>query len=714
MPGARILIGLVFCTFIMVLCAVSSSDAQWIQRGVECGIVNAFASTQSSLYAGIYGNGVFRSTDNGDHWTSIGLNLPTLEIESVAANDSTVIAGTNYDGVFKTTDNGVHWIDVASRLDSIAFIRSLFARGATILAGTGLGMYRSTDNGDTWSEANAGLPIYTNPYSFISMDSVIIAACDRGVYISTDDGLSWKANNNGLPSAIVYSVISVDSVLLASTHGFGVYASTDRGATWLPENSGLTDGYILSLTSGGGYVFAGSISGNLYRSSDFGTHWDESDSGLPGTNVRHLIASGNNILAGSYAKGIYKSSNKGIIWEATNQGVLGGLIRDLASEPNELLASGSNGVYRTTNSGLSWEDISLNLSPGAEAYSIATSGKNIIVATNYGSTGGVFLSNDHGATWVGGTSGLPNSIVNALSTVGDTVFCGTNGYGVLRSTDSGLHWGQASTGTIASTYIDAFSIDGDTILAASFNNSGGVWRSLDRGETWLQASTGLPTDPYQPGVYRDILSLAKNHSVLYAGTSYAGIYISTNNGDEWLESDSGLPANNNYNAQSFAIDSNTIYVGTTIGVFKSFDNGSHWEAFNTGFPSTLTVSSLLAANHMLFAGCYGGGVWTSPLDVTNVDNHSPLQLPFKFSLEQNYPNPFNPSTTISYSLVHAGTVSLTIFNVLGQEILHPVSGYEQPGMHSIKFAGDRFPGGAYYYRLNVNGMSLVRKMLLIK
>ncbi len=85
-----------------------------------------------------------------------------------------------------------------------------------------------------------------------------------------------------------------------------------------------------------------------------------------------------------------------------------------------------------------------------------------------------------------------------------------------------------------------------------------------------------------------------------------------------------------------------------------------------------------------------------------------------FSLEQNYPNPFNPETVINYQLPANNFVSLKVFNVLGQEIITLVNKYMEAGRHSVKFNGDKLPGGVYIYRLSTGDYSASRKLLLLK
>ena len=85
-----------------------------------------------------------------------------------------------------------------------------------------------------------------------------------------------------------------------------------------------------------------------------------------------------------------------------------------------------------------------------------------------------------------------------------------------------------------------------------------------------------------------------------------------------------------------------------------------------------------------------------------------------FALEQNFPNPFNPSTIINYRLPTSGFVQLSIFNALGEKVGNPVKEFKPAGSYSIKFDGTSLASGIYIYRLETNGSSLVRKMLLLK
>ncbi len=89
-------------------------------------------------------------------------------------------------------------------------------------------------------------------------------------------------------------------------------------------------------------------------------------------------------------------------------------------------------------------------------------------------------------------------------------------------------------------------------------------------------------------------------------------------------------------------------------------------------------------------------------------------VPMFFSLEQNYPNPFNPTTSIKYFLPNECRVVLTVYNVLGQEVMTLVKGTQHAGLYIATFDASRLASGLYLYRIEAGSFSCVKKMLLIK
>jgi hypothetical protein len=90
-------------------------------------------------------------------------------------------------------------------------------------------------------------------------------------------------------------------------------------------------------------------------------------------------------------------------------------------------------------------------------------------------------------------------------------------------------------------------------------------------------------------------------------------------------------------------------------------------------------------------------------------------IPAQFVLYPNYPNPFNPTTTLQFDLTQQMRVSLTVYNVLGQEVATLARNeLMSAGVHTVRFDGSSYPSGIYIYRLESPGFSAAQKMVLLK
>jgi hypothetical protein len=107
--------------------------------------------------------------------------------------------------------------------------------------------------------------------------------------------------------------------------------------------------------------------------------------------------------------------------------------------------------------------------------------------------------------------------------------------------------------------------------------------------------------------------------------------------------------------------------------------------------------------------------------VVGVESDGKEAVPDRFALDQNYPNPFNPITTMRYQLAEASTVSLRVYNALGQEVRTLLMDARKPaGVHTMTWdakdhAGHAVSSGVYLYRLTTSsGYSKTMKMTLLK
>ncbi|MCX6163849.1 MAG: T9SS type A sorting domain-containing protein, partial [Ignavibacteriae bacterium] len=98
----------------------------------------------------------------------------------------------------------------------------------------------------------------------------------------------------------------------------------------------------------------------------------------------------------------------------------------------------------------------------------------------------------------------------------------------------------------------------------------------------------------------------------------------------------------------------------------------------------------------------------------NLEGKVEITSPVKFNLSQNYPNPFNPSTKISYALPDNGYVTLKIYDMLGKEVATLVNENKNAGYYDVSFSNTQLSAGVYFYKLNVNDFTSVKKMVFVK
>ena len=85
-----------------------------------------------------------------------------------------------------------------------------------------------------------------------------------------------------------------------------------------------------------------------------------------------------------------------------------------------------------------------------------------------------------------------------------------------------------------------------------------------------------------------------------------------------------------------------------------------------------------------------------------------------YKLYNNYPNPFNPSTTIKFEVPSDESVTLRIYNTLGQEVAKLVEGKLTAGMHEVMWIANNFSSGVYFYQLRAGNYVETKRMMLVK
>lgn len=85
-----------------------------------------------------------------------------------------------------------------------------------------------------------------------------------------------------------------------------------------------------------------------------------------------------------------------------------------------------------------------------------------------------------------------------------------------------------------------------------------------------------------------------------------------------------------------------------------------------------------------------------------------------YKLNQNYPNPFNPSTAIDFVLPHSTSVTLKVFSITGEEVKTLISERMHLGKHSLRLDATNLASGIYFYQLQTDDFTSIRKMVLLK
>jgi hypothetical protein len=112
-----------------------------------------------------------------------------------------------------------------------------------------------------------------------------------------------------------------------------------------------------------------------------------------------------------------------------------------------------------------------------------------------------------------------------------------------------------------------------------------------------------------------------------------------------------------------------------------------------------------------------GPVWsftTADIGIGVYHDKTFTDISDRFELHQNYPNPFNPSTTIEFGLPQAGSVSLRVYNVLGEPVATLVNQQLLAGWYKAEWNANAVSSGVYFYRLVAGPFVETKKMLLLR
>lgn len=642
------------CTLVLVRGGVVEAGLNaWTGNGPPGGDVSTLAidpQNPSTLYAGTFAAGMFKSTDGGDRWDLV---FPLFFLTSVAIDPvkpDTIYAGA-LESVFVSTNGGIDWkpIGTPEMTGAARAIAIGSATAPTLYVGTDClyfncredtpHVFRSSDGGTTWERADAGIA-GAHAIVALAVDPVdariVYAGTEAAVFKSTDAGRSWMAASDGLPAADPTFFTVLTSLVIDPSDGRRLYAavgasafrSVDAGGRWEPINSGLdvpsisavgvdpTDPRVIYASSDYAGFLTTEPGTTVYRSVDRGQSWQPT--GLAGAFVRTLAFDPRHpgtVYAGSAGAGVLETIDAGASWSAKASGMTNTFVAALAVDPMHaatVYASGSSGLYRSDDGGAKWTPHS---SPGYASVLVVDPSTPGVV---YGGGYGVFKSIDGGENW--SSLGLEHQLVlSLLVDPGDSNTLYAAGAGaVFKTTDGGGRWYPLARVDLPDSFFESLALDPlrpnvlfaavgycevDTSQPDTCVGRTAVFSSTDGGESWMATTAGVF------GVRVTVAVAPTTPATIFAATGGSGFFRSTDAGANWTPIRTDLPFDL---VESIVVDADrptTIYAGGN-GVAKSVDGGASWYSLGDGLPSFVNVLALSPAEPaLLYAGTDGRGVF---------------------------------------------------------------------------------------------------------
>ncbi len=775
-----------------------------------------------TIIAGGVSGGIYKSTDNGVTWVNKLSPSAIHSITSIAQDISPGFQNTWYvgtgessgasasgggafftgDGVYKSTDNGETWTLLPSTSDGNgqffdsqwSFVNNIAVNKNTgsVFAAASNVIMRSQDAGASWSTVRSTLASTAMSEVQITSTGIIYAGIpsgftDAGISTSANDGGSWTTiTPGGFPTAYGRIVMAITP---SNENIVYVWVFTGAGATgtqlWKYDASSttwtnLTANLPATVSPVGGINVQGSYNmiikvkpddanfvvigaTNLYRTTD-GFSTQVTSSGWMGGyavinnvsqyNNHHpdqhslvfLNSPNSNVLYSGHDGGISKTNSvtqSTVVWSDLGKGYITSQFYSLAIDPvtaNDKVITGGmqdNGNYTafSDNFNTNWIDWGLG-GDGAYAevrksssttYTIYLEAQTGILYRQQYNTSGTITAQDFIQPTIGGPFAFINPFVLDLNN--DDVMYFAAGVNVIRSTNVSATTPAWQFLTNATT--------GNTVTALSISKAAAnrLYVGTDSGEilkidganagdpTAVNISAGLPT-AYVNCIYVDPAN-ADNIIAVFSNYNVISLWSSANGGASWIDISGNLEENPNgtgngpscrWLASVFTNGTKTYFVATSTGLYSTSNlNGTAtvWaqEGSNTIGNVVSTMVKARDSDGLVAVATHGAGIYSASL-ITSVEDGS--SLPNNYTLSQNYPNPFNPSTKISFSLPQSIKVKLTLFDVLGRNVQEIVNKEFSAGEHSINFNASNLNSGVYFYRIEAGSFVHSKKMILLK
>jgi hypothetical protein len=120
------------------------------------------AATPTTLYAGLDGAGVYKSSNSGSTWTAATTQPANLRVKALVikpGDSSKLFAATYGGGVFQSSDSGVNWnVPCGTQPANLNLLSLVIDASGKLYAGSEAGVFVSSDSCASWTAQNAGMP----------------------------------------------------------------------------------------------------------------------------------------------------------------------------------------------------------------------------------------------------------------------------------------------------------------------------------------------------------------------------------------------------------------------------------------------------------------------------------------------------------------------------------------------------------------------------
>ena len=415
----------------------SDNGESWseVNSGLSNLQVNCLLHYKNYLFAGTYG-GIFVSTDDGGNWNAINQGLPNrlypntksvwLYINAILMSREKLFIGTEENGMYSSTNFGETWTPVNLDLKNIR-VNSIKGNSSNLIVSTKNGIFRSKNNGETWIALDKTFSRFT--YTSIALHDSILYTGDNGVHYTSDYGNKWITINEGLRNTAVNDLSLSAENLVAKVYTQGIFLSTDNGFKWSLISDNLQVNEFSSIACDEKNIIVGT-NDEIFLSSDGGENWSQI---LKNKGVRKVFLIGNNLFA-HVDNNLIRSTNLGRNWDTCLTRIIVKSI-EKSGDFLFLVSDGKKGTLRSSDNGLSWG--SLNIEEDCRIYSLTSKADKLYASAV---KCGIMISSDYGDTWLSYDNDFKYFGFNNLTAYGEYIFAISEKLGVFISINDGKDW----------------------------------------------------------------------------------------------------------------------------------------------------------------------------------------------------------------------------------------------------------------------------------